>query len=85
MNRTKCMRRLGLAAAIIALAPATAMATAQGIQVMKKWQLMDKCTEQAHTAFPDYNPQSTAQRDAKMQECLSGQNLPPREDQARPR
>ena len=40
---------------------------------------MDKCANQAQRAFPDFTAKSNAKRDAKLKECLAGQNLPPRE------
>ena len=40
---------------------------------------MDNCAEQAQTAYPDFSAESNAKRDAKLKECLEGQNLPPRE------
>lgn len=79
MNRMRGMRRLTLAAGILALAPASAMASAQGIVVMKKWQLSDKCAKTAFAEFPDYNPQSNAKREARLRQCLDSQNLPPRD------
>jgi hypothetical protein len=85
MTRMTFPRHLTLAACGLALVPAAAMASQQGLQVMKKWQQADKCAAQAHTAFPDYNPQSNAKRDAALEECLDRQDLPPREDLARPR
>ena len=69
-----------LAAALLALVPAGALASAQGVVLMKKWQMADKCAAQAHAAFPDYTPQANAQRDARMQQCLNSQNLPTREE-----
>ena len=43
---------------------------------------MDKCAVQAQRAFPDFTAESNAKRDAKLKECLAGQNLPPRETAA---
>ena len=73
------MRRLFLILLVLAIVPAAARASQQGIIVVKKWQAMDKCTERAYAAFPDYTVQSNAQRQAALQACLAGQNLPPRE------
>ena len=61
----------------VALA-ATSAVVAMVINV-KRWQVMDKCTKQAQTAFPDYTAESNAKRDAKLKECLEGNNLPTRE------
>jgi hypothetical protein len=60
--------------------PAAAHATSgQGMIVMMRWKAMDTCAIQAQRAFPNFTAQSNAQRDAKLKECLAGQNLPPRE------
>jgi hypothetical protein len=72
------MKRLLAALFIVALAPA-ATASQPGVQVMKKWKTMDSCAKQAQTAFPDFTAEANAKRDAKLQECLAGQNLPPRQ------
>lgn len=40
------------------------------------WRAMDKCTDQAQKAFPDYTPESNAKREAARQKCLRGGNLP---------
>jgi hypothetical protein len=85
MSATTLLGRLALAACGLALLPSAAMASAQGLQVMRKWQQADKCAAQAHAAFPDYNPQANAKRDAMLEDCLNRQDLPPRQDLARPR
>jgi hypothetical protein len=73
------MNRFAVLFAIVALAPAVASASQQGVLAVQKWKMADKCTQQAQAAFPDFTPESNAKRDAKLQECLNGQNLPPRE------
>lgn len=78
-------RRLALALSFLALAPAAAGASQQGVIAMKKWKAMDSCAAQAQTAFPDFTPEALAQRDAKLKECLAAQNLPPREPLSPPR
>ena len=40
---------------------------------------MDKCAVEAQRAFPDFTAKANAKRDAKLKDCLAGQNLPPRE------
>jgi hypothetical protein len=61
------------------LAPEAAHATgAQGQIAIGKWKSMDKCAAEAQRAYPDFTAESNAQRDAKLKECLAGQNLPPR-------
>lgn len=72
------MSRLAIAVALIALAPAAATATQQGDIVAKQWKAMDLCAKKAHDAFPDFTPEANAKRDAQLQACLEGQNLPPR-------
>ena len=64
---------------LVLLGAGTAHATQQGIVVEQKWKAMDKCTKVAQTAFPDFTPEANAKRDAKLKECLAGQNLPPRQ------
>jgi len=76
------MKRLAISLLILALAPAAAWATQQGIVVMKNWKTMDKCASEAQTAFPDYTAESNEKRAAKEKECLARQNLPPRETPA---
>ena len=64
---------------LLALAGAPAQASQQGVVVEKNWKTMDTCNRQARAAFPDFTAESNAKRDAKLKECLAGQNLPPRE------
>ena len=73
------MHRLVAALLFVALTPAAAVASQQGVIVMKKWKTMDLCAQQAQAAFPDFTPEANAKRDARLKECLAGQNLPPRE------
>jgi hypothetical protein len=64
----------------ISFLPVAAHATStQGVIVISKWKAMDVCAIEAQRAFPDFNAESNAKRDAKLKECLAGQNLPPRE------
>ncbi|HKS88803.1 MAG TPA: hypothetical protein VJR70_05125 [Stellaceae bacterium] len=77
------MRRLALALLFAAYAPA-ALATSQGYMVMRNWQVMDKCAKEAQTAFPDFTADANAKRDARLQQCLEGKNLPPRAPVAAP-
>ena len=78
------MNRLAAALPILLLMPAAALASQQGNVVVQKWKLMDKCTQQAQMAFPDFTPDANAKRDAKLKECLAGQNLPPRDGPTAP-
>ena len=73
------MHRFAAALLVLLLIPAAALASQQGVIVMQKWKLSDKCTQQAQAAFPDFTPENNAKRDAKLKECLAGQNLPPSE------
>jgi hypothetical protein len=64
------------------LLPAAAHAfTSQAVIANARWKLMDKCAIQAQQAFPDFTAEANAKRDAKLKDCLAGQNLPPRETQ----
>ncbi len=76
------MNRLAIPLLILALAPAAARASQQGIVVMKNWKTMDQCAKEAQTAFPDFTTDSNAKRAAKEKECLATKNLPPREQSA---
>jgi hypothetical protein len=73
------MYRLAAALFALLLIPIGASASQQGVVVLQRWKLADKCTQQAQAAFPDFTPEANAKRDAKLKECLNGQNLPPRE------
>jgi hypothetical protein len=64
---------------LLAFAAFAAQASQQGIVVEKRWKIMDNCARQAQAAFPDFTADANAKRDAKLKECLAGQNLPPRE------
>lgn len=74
------MHRFAAALLVLALIPATVLASQQGVVVVQKWKMSDKCTQQAQAAFPDFTPEANAKREAKLKECLAGQNLPPREN-----
>jgi hypothetical protein len=45
---------------------------------------MDACARQAQTAYPDFNADSNTKRDAKLNECLRVNGLPPRGPSAQP-
>lgn len=72
-------RRPLAALALLALLAPAARASQQGLIITKKWHTMDICARQAQAAYPDFTPEANAKRDAQLQQCLSGQNLPPRE------
>jgi hypothetical protein len=76
------MKRLAIPLVILALAPAAARASQQGLVVTKNWKTMDKCASEAQTAFPDFTAESNEKRAAKEKDCLTRQNLPPRETPA---
>jgi hypothetical protein len=78
------MKRFFLALLFLPLVMPTAWASQQGVIVLRNWKAMDSCTQKAHTAFPDYTAEANAKRDAALQACLAGQNLPPREPLSSP-
>jgi hypothetical protein len=67
------------AVALLALTATAASASQQGLVVTRQWHAMDLCAKQAQAAFPDFTADANAKRDAALQRCLAGQNLPPRE------
>jgi hypothetical protein len=74
------MKRLVFAAAAaIVINCAGAQATQQGQQAMRNWKQADNCARQAQAAFPNFDAESNAKRDAKLKACLKAGNLPPRE------
>jgi len=74
------MNRFGLpSASLLLLLIGTAEASQQGQTAVVYWKAADKCAKQAQAAFPDYNAESNAKRDAKLKECLSAGNLAPRQ------
>jgi hypothetical protein len=79
------MRRFAFALiAAFILSPAGAEATQQGKSAVYNWKAMDICARQAQAAYPDYNAESNAKRDAKQKECLNAGGLPPRQPLAQP-
>ena len=74
------MNRLGIPlAAVLLLLAGTAQASQQGQGVVNSWKAADKCAQQAQAAYPDYNAEANAKRDAKLKECLNAGNLAPRQ------
>ena len=73
------MNRIAAAVLLTLLFCGAAVASQQGVLVEKRWKVMDSCTKQAQTAFPDFTAEANAKRDAKLKECLAGQGLPQRE------
>lgn len=81
------MRSLAIcavAAGLALLSGAAEAATQQGTTAAHRWKTMDNCAKQAQTAFPDFSPDSNAKREAKLKDCLNGNNLPPRESLSPP-
>lgn len=74
---------LPLAAALV-LSAAAAQATQQGNQALRNWKQADNCARQAQTAYPNFDADSNAKRDAKLKGCLELYQLPPREPFAQP-
>jgi hypothetical protein len=68
----------GALLAIVFLPAAAHALSSQATTAIGKWKSMDTCAIQAQRAFPDFTAESNAKRDAKLKECLAGQNLPPR-------
>jgi hypothetical protein len=62
----------------------SAHATQPGQGALTNWKAMDVCAKQAQAAFPEYNAESNAKRDAKLNQCLSNNLLPPRQPLANP-
>jgi hypothetical protein len=73
------MNRLGLPAAALLLLIGTAEASQQGQTVVNSWKAADKCAKQAQAAYPDFNAEANAKRDAQLKQCLSNGNLAPRQ------
>jgi hypothetical protein len=73
------MNRFAFALAAVSLLwPLSVSATQQGETALRSWRSMDSCARQAQTAYPDFNAESNAKRDAKLKECLNANGLPPR-------
>jgi len=70
--------------ALLLLSFGAAKASQQGQTAAFNWKAADKCAKQAQAAFPDYNAESNAKRDAKLKECLSAGNLAPRQPSSQP-
>ena len=73
------MNRLAFLGIALLSASSDAEATQQGQRALVNWKQMDVCAKQAQAAFPDFNAESNAKRDAKLKECLNANGLPPRE------
>jgi hypothetical protein len=70
--------------AALLLAASSAGATQQGQTALRGWKVMDACTRQAQTAYPEFSAEASVKRDAKLKECLSVNGLPPRQPPAQP-
>jgi hypothetical protein len=70
--------------AALVLSAGGAQATQSGQAAMQSWRVMDVCAKQAQAAYPEYNTESNAKRDAKLKECLNANHLPPRQPLSRP-
>jgi hypothetical protein len=73
------MRRfvLPLAAALL-LSSVSAQASQLSRLVIGNWKQADNCAKQAQTAYPNFDADSNAKRDAKLKTCLQLYQLPPR-------
>jgi hypothetical protein len=78
------MNRLAFLFAAVLLLTGTAEASQQGQVVLNAWKAADKCAKQAQIAYPDYNGEANAKRDAKLKECLNAGNLAPRQPLSQP-
>ena len=74
---------LPIAAALL-LSSVSAQATQQGVQAIRNWKQADNCAKQAQTAYPNFDADSNAKRDAKLKTCLQLYQLPPREPYSQP-
>jgi hypothetical protein len=71
-------------AAALALSAGCAQATQQGVQALRNWKQADNCAKQAQAAYPNFDGDSNAKRDAKLKACLELYQLAPREPFAQP-
>lgn len=70
--------------ALLTVSTIAAQATQPGQSAITNWKLMDTCAKQAQTAYPDFNAESNAKRDAQLNQCLRNNILPPRQPSATP-
>jgi len=75
------MTRIPLLTIGLVLAAATTQASQPGTQTLKNWKAADMCAKKAQQAFPDFNAEANAKRDAQLKQCLEQSNLPPRSPQ----
>lgn len=73
------MKRITCLVLMLLIAPVAALASQPGVQTIRNWKQADLCAKQAQAAFPDFTAEANAKRDAKLKECLAGQDLPPRQ------
>jgi len=80
------IRHIAFIALLFALSmPVTATANSRsGNMIMNGWKASDRCAAAAQKAFPDFNAESNAKRDAMLKNCLASQNLPPRQSLDKP-
>jgi hypothetical protein len=78
------MNWLGLPLTAVLLLLGTAEASQQALGVVGNWKAADKCAKQAQAAYPDYNAEATAKRDAALKDCLNVRNLAPRQPLSQP-
>jgi hypothetical protein len=68
---------LPLAAALL-LSSVSARASQLSRPVIGNWKQADNCAKQAQTAYPNFDADSNAKRDAKLKTCLQLYQFPPR-------
>jgi hypothetical protein len=69
----------GLALALLTLVPAAADPRTESNSV---WAVADRCAREAARLFPDYTPQSNADRENYRRACLRANNEPAPNGQA---
>lgn len=70
--------------AALSISIVAARATQPGQSALTNWKVMDTCAKQAQSAYPEYNADSNAKRDAQLNQCLRNNILPPRQPTATP-
>jgi hypothetical protein len=75
MKRFSVVSLLFLAVVLAGQASAASLPDAKTSQAV--WHQMDDCKRLAARQYPDYTPQSLAQRDRAAQRCLDSAHLPP--------
>jgi hypothetical protein len=75
-KRTKHMHLALLLVLAVLWLPTQASADQNWKTSSAVWNAMDKCTDAAQKAYPDYTHESNAKREAARQKCLRAGDLP---------